>query len=139
LVRLDGLASRDPEGQTLAFAWAVTGGDPITLTEAYGATPHFQVPDASGAGGQGYTDLQLTVTDGTSSATDTVRVWFEPPEATGPPRADRAAGDRPSGFAAAGPAAAVPSPLLPLLILLVAAALAGLACAVVLRRRQAQQ
>lgn len=71
LVSLDGSASSDTDGDELTFAWSLTAspsGSAATLHGAETATPRF-TPDAAGT-----YELELTVSDGTDSATDVVSV-----------------------------------------------------------------
>lgn len=71
IVTLDGSKSSDPNGDSLTFAWKQTAGPPVSLVDAAGATTSFVAPNAdSGA----KLTFELTVSDGTFSATDTVAV-----------------------------------------------------------------
>jgi len=85
-VMLDGSASFDPNGDRLTFAWRVLSVPPgslvtdASLVGAMKAAPRF-IPDVSGD-----YDLELQVSDGHLSATDTVRVTATPPNVT--PNAD---------------------------------------------------
>ena len=68
-VQLDGTESSDPEGSTLTFSWAIAAkpaASAATLSGANTATPSFVI-DNPGS----YT-IQLTVSDGQLSSTDTV-------------------------------------------------------------------
>ena len=81
---LDGRGSSDPEGGTLAFAWAQTGGSPtVTLRGANTATPTFTAPRVRA---NAALTFALTVTDpGGESATDSVTVTVSD---DAPPTAD---------------------------------------------------
>jgi Concanavalin A-like lectin/glucanases superfamily/PKD domain len=74
---LDGTGSSDVDGDTLSYSWALTftpaGSflEVADLTDAETATPSF-VPDIEGT----YV-LTLTVSDGTSTSTDTVSVTWD--------------------------------------------------------------
>ena len=68
-VTLNGLGSGDPDGDTLTFAWTQTAGTAATLTGSTTASPTFTAPS-----GASTLTFQLTVSDGTASATDSVDV-----------------------------------------------------------------
>jgi hypothetical protein len=70
-VQLDGSASSDPEGTQLTFNWTVTQapeGSTAALVNPTTANPTF-TPDVAGS----YT-IQLEVSDGEATATDTVTI-----------------------------------------------------------------
>ncbi|MFO1009992.1 MAG: Ig-like domain-containing protein [Planctomycetota bacterium] len=70
LVQLAG-SGADPEGATLTYSWTQVSGPTVVLSDAHSANPTFTAPE-------GLTNsnvvLQLTVSDGTYSTTDTVSV-----------------------------------------------------------------
>ena len=72
-VTLDGSASSDADGDTLAYSWQQTVGPGVSLSSATAVRPTFTAPDV--APGVSVTlTFQLTVDDGADSATDTVNV-----------------------------------------------------------------
>ena len=71
-VALDGGASSDPEGETLAYSWRQSAGAPtVALAEADTATPSFRAPDVAG---NATLTFELTATAGGASGSDTVDV-----------------------------------------------------------------
>jgi MYXO-CTERM domain-containing protein len=68
--RLLGSAS-DAEGDTLTYTWEQIGGTSVTLTGADTLTPSFTAPSTANGDTLGFL---LTVSDGTSSTSDVVRV-----------------------------------------------------------------
>jgi len=84
-VSLNGLASSDPDGDTLTYTWIQTDGPNVTLHDANTATPYFTAPFVNTAGAT--LKFNLTVNDGydgSSSDTATVRVLNinDPPTVT---------------------------------------------------------
>ncbi|MBI4952241.1 MAG: M36 family metallopeptidase [Myxococcales bacterium] len=77
-VALDGSASHDDDGGTLAFAWQQTDGPPVTLASADGPTPTFTAPAVAVATTLRFT---LSVSDGTGTDGDSVDVVVTPPGA----------------------------------------------------------
>ena len=75
VVRLDGSASADSDGDELGFVWSQVAGEPVVLQDAASATPSF-VPPRSGR-----LVFALRVVDGQhTSASDTVSVLVDRPE-----------------------------------------------------------
>lgn len=75
-VLLDGTGSSDPDGETLSYAWSVLqapAGATTALVGPDSATPSL-VPDAAGTW-----ELELTVSDGTATASDRVLVQATAP------------------------------------------------------------
>ncbi len=73
-VNLDGTGSSDPDpGDSLSYSWVQTGGPNAGLTGANTAQPSFTSPDVT-AGSPVTLTFELTVSDGTDDATDTVDV-----------------------------------------------------------------
>jgi hypothetical protein len=76
MVTLDGSGSSDPNQDPLAWQWRQTAGPAVTLAGASTARPTFTAPTVSAATAL---DFELTVSDGSASAVDTVRVTVQPP------------------------------------------------------------
>ena len=73
-VNLDGTASSDPDpADTLSYAWTQAAGPDVTLTGGNTAQPSFTSPDVP-ANTPATLRFELTVSDGTDSATDTVNI-----------------------------------------------------------------
>ena len=77
-VDLDGTGSFDPDGDTLSYSWAQTGGANVTLTGAGTAQPSFTAPNVA-AGNSVTLTFELTVRDGAVSATDSVDIVVAEP------------------------------------------------------------
>jgi hypothetical protein len=71
-VDLDGSLSGDTDGDKLTFSWLQTGGTAVTLIGGDTSTPSFTAPKV-GTYGDDLT-FELTVSDGSLSATDTVTI-----------------------------------------------------------------
>lgn len=69
VVRLDGSASSDPDTEDLSFKWAQVSGPDIVFVTDSGATTSFTAPAEEGT-----IQIELTVSDGTQSSTDTVEI-----------------------------------------------------------------
>ncbi len=68
-VTLDGSASSDPNGDTLTFDWSQTAGTSVTLSDSDTDSPSFTAPNENTT-----LTFELTVSDGSESATDSVDV-----------------------------------------------------------------
>lgn len=71
---LDGSGSSDPDpADSLTYSWRQTGGGTVTLANATSARPDFTSPDVESGVTETLT-FELTVDDGTDTATDTVNI-----------------------------------------------------------------
>ncbi len=71
---LDGSASSDPDpADSITFSWQQIGGTAVTLSDDSAAQPDFMSPDVA-AGITETLTFELTVSDGTDTATDTVDI-----------------------------------------------------------------
>lgn len=74
LITLDGTASSDPDpGDTLTYSWQQIAGESVSLDDLTAGRPQFTSPDVATGVTETLT-FELTVSDGTDSATDTVNV-----------------------------------------------------------------
>jgi hypothetical protein len=78
-VTLDGSGSSDADGSVAGYAWTESSETGVTLSDASAAQPTFTAPDVSSATTLEF-DLTVTDDDG-ATATDTVVVTVQPPEA----------------------------------------------------------
>lgn len=69
VVTLTGAGSTDADGDSLTYSWAQTGGTAVSLSSVSAVSPTFTAPLAGGA-----LTFRLTVSDGTTTTTDTVIV-----------------------------------------------------------------
>ena len=74
-VTIDGDASFDPDGDTLSFYWQQTEGDPITLPDNRNSSISFVAPMVAAPSEY---RVQLSVSDGVLSDTDSVNVLVFP-------------------------------------------------------------
>ena len=75
-VTLDGSGSSDPDNDTLKYSWRQTSGTTVTLSNANAAKANFTAPSALGK-----YEFELTVSDRTRSATDSVVITVRAPYA----------------------------------------------------------
>ena len=68
-VQLDGSVSSDPDGDSLGYSWAQTGGPAVTLSNIHAVKPSFKAPAIAGA-----LTFKLTVSDGLLTSSDSVGV-----------------------------------------------------------------
>ncbi|MCH7569497.1 MAG: hypothetical protein IH919_02850, partial [Deltaproteobacteria bacterium] len=75
LVVLNGSASFDPDGDSLAFSWVQIAGFSVSLSDSAAVQPFFTAPIVDTAGET--LTFELTVSDGMYSVIDTVNVYVE--------------------------------------------------------------
>ena len=75
-VTLDGSGSSDPDNDPLSYLWEQTSGEPVTITNPNSEMATFPAPSSMS---QGFVlEFQLTVSDGTTSSTDSVVINVQP-------------------------------------------------------------
>ena len=79
IVNLNGTGSSDADNDTLSYSWAQVGGQTVTLSDGSVSQPNFTAPNV-GATPETLT-FELTVSDGTMSATDSVDITVQEPQA----------------------------------------------------------
>ena len=80
-VNLDGSGSRDPDGNSITFAWTQISGTQVQLSNAAVVNPTFTAPTGLAQGDQ--LVFQLVVSDGQlQSQADTVTITIQPPVIT---------------------------------------------------------
>ena len=72
-VNLDGTGSSDPDGDALSYSWVQIGAPAVALVGANTDSPSFTSPDVA-PGSSVTLQFELTVDDGSDTATDTVDV-----------------------------------------------------------------
>ncbi|MDX1811554.1 MAG: PKD domain-containing protein, partial [Gammaproteobacteria bacterium] len=72
LVTLNGAGSYDPDGDTLSYQWKQTGGRNVSLSDSTSVSPTFTAPKYNRKNNT--LMFELTVSDGSLSATDTVTI-----------------------------------------------------------------
>jgi hypothetical protein len=84
-VTLNGAASSDPDaGQVLGYVWTQTSGPAVVLSGSTTAAPSFAAPVVAIGAAPSVVVLQLTVSDGIDSASDSVTVTVNAPPNTAP-------------------------------------------------------
>ncbi|MFC5583813.1 choice-of-anchor D domain-containing protein [Nitratireductor kimnyeongensis] len=84
-VTMNGSASStNDSGQTLSYSWSRVSGPAVSLSGASTATPSFTAPTLSPGASNATLVFQLTVNDGSQTATDTVTITVTPPPNTPP-------------------------------------------------------
>ncbi len=122
-VKLDGSGSSDPEDDPLTFAWAQTAGPSVELTGADTVSPGFTAPAVTE---DTTITLQLQVSDGQGTSTDSVDILVKAGSEAPPVEIDDGCGCSVVGGVSDQPVA----PLAPL------ASLGSLAAAALLLRRR---
>lgn len=77
-VQLDGTAT-DADGDTLTITWSQSSGSTVTLSSTSAEDPTFTAPDVAGAETLVF---QMSVSDGTTTSSDTVSIQVRDPNAT---------------------------------------------------------
>ena len=88
IVRLDGSASRDPEGGRLNYFWAQTGGPTVDLDDPTAERPIFRTPELLT---NSTIEFELIVDDGVNTSVSTVQILVgadddAPTAVAGPPQ-----------------------------------------------------
>lgn len=79
---LDGSGSSDPDGDALLYAWTHLGGPDVAALPGTGKSLLIATPKDTDAT---FIDVQLSVSDGSYTSADSVRIWLQSP--TPPPPA----------------------------------------------------
>ena len=74
VVTLDGTGSSDLDNNALTYSWSQTAGVTVSLSSTTASQPTFDAPDVTALDVTETLTFQLTVSDGTASANDTISI-----------------------------------------------------------------